>query len=99
MKAAVRHGRVFDCSVNVFISNVRLYAQIAGIVNAEQITTHAFRRGMAQDIVNSGGTLATLLKAGDWHSKAFFQYLRESHVQDQAIAELVVMASDSEDEK
>ena len=79
--------------------NVKFYDQVAGVVNAETVTSHGFRRGMAQDVVNSGGTLATLLKAGDWHSKAFFKYLRESHVQGHAIAELVVMASDSEDEQ
>ena len=91
-------GRLFHCSVKAFVSQVQRYAQIAGIVNAEHISTHAFRRGMAQDIVNNGGTLATLLKAGDWHSKAFFKYLRDSQVQDKAIAELVVLASDSEDD-
>ena len=51
---------------------------------------------MAQDIVSAGGSLAVLLKAGDWHSKAFLTYLRESQPEDEAVAQLVINVSDSE---
>ena len=54
---------------------------------------------MAQDIVSAGGSLAVLLRAGDWHSKAFFKYLRESQAQDEAAAQFVINVSDSEDER
>ena len=77
---------------------MRQYAAEAGVANAVQLGTHAFRRGMAQDIVDHGGSLAVLLKAGDWHSKSFFKYLRESQAEDSAVAQMVVNLSDSEGE-
>ena len=69
-----------------------------GVKDAVKIGTHAFRRGMAQDIVSAGGSLAVLLRAGEWHSKAFLTYLRESQPQDEAVAQVVINLSDSEDE-
>lgn len=91
-------GKLFNVSARSFICNVRTYAVQAKIPNASKLGTHAFRRGMAQDIISNGGTLAVLLKAGDWHSKAFLSYLRENQAQDEAVAQIVVNASDSEAE-
>ena len=81
------NGRVFDISSAMFLKRVRELAEQMKIDGARQMGTHAFRRGMAQDIVSAGGSLAVLLKAGDWHSKAFFKYLRESQPQDEAVAQ------------
>ena len=53
---------------------------------------------MAQDIVSAGGSWATLLREGDWHSKVCFGYVRDSQAQDEAVGQLVINASDSEDE-
>ena len=54
------------------------------------------RRGMARDIVDAGGSLATLLRAGEWRSAAFIAYLRETQAQDNVIANLMIDHSDSE---
>ena len=51
---------------------------------------------MARDIVDSGGSLATLLRAGDWTSSAFVQYLRDNQVEELAALSLLVDHSDSE---
>ena len=53
---------------------------------------------MAQDIVSAGGSLAVLLRAGDWHSKSFLAYLRDSQPEDEAVAQFVINISDSEAE-
>jgi len=51
---------------------------------------------MARGIVDAGGTLATLLRAGEWRSAAFTAYLREHHAEEGAVANLVIDHSDSE---
>ena len=98
LRAISKDGRVFHMSTKFFVARVRFYATESKLPGANNLTSHAFRRGMAQDIVDNGGSLAVLLRAGDWHSRAFFLYLRDSQVQDSAVANIVVNASDSEDE-
>ena len=53
---------------------------------------------MAQDIVDNGGTLATLLRSGGWSSSAFKEYLRSEQVQDAAVSQFLLDMSDSEEE-
>ena len=81
-----------------FISKVREHAVQLGMETHSKVGTHAFRRGMAQDIIDAGGSLAVLLRAGDWRSTAFLTYLRESQPQEAAVAQVVINLSDSESE-
>ena len=53
---------------------------------------------MAQDIIDAGGSLATLLRAGEWRSSAFLKYLRDCQPEEAAISQVVINLSDSEDE-
>ena len=89
---------VFSLTAKTFIDRVRMYARQAGVKDALTLGSHVFRRGMAQDIVSQGGSLAELLRAGGWHSKASLTYLRDSQAQDQTVSQMVVNLSDSEDE-
>ena len=41
-------------------------AEVTGVQDARRCGTHALRRGMAQDILDMGGSLPALLHAGDW---------------------------------
>jgi len=91
-------GRLFTLSAHSFKMRMRQLAFECKISDASRLGTHAFRRGMAQDIVSAGGSLAVLLRAGDWHSKAFLAYLRESQPEDEAVAHFVINISDSEAE-
>jgi hypothetical protein len=61
-----RTGRLFHLSANQFLVRLRSLAVEVGIPLADQLGTHALRRGMARDIVDAGGSLATLLRAGEW---------------------------------
>ena len=88
--------RVFSVTSSAFLASIKELAGDCAISGASQLGTHAFRRGMAQDIVSAGGSLAVLLKAGEWHSKAFLKYLREAQPQDEAVAQVVINLSDSE---
>ena len=51
---------------------------------------------MARDIVDAGGSLATLMLAGDWKSAAFARYLRHNQVEERAVADLLIDHSDSD---
>ena len=77
---------------------IREYAREAQLHFSVNLTSHAFRRGMAQDIVDAGGSLAELLRAGGWNSNAFLYYLRDTQVQDVAVSQMVVLLSDTEDD-
>ena len=65
----------------------------------QRMSSHAFRRGMAQDIVDHGVLLAGLLRAGDWSSSAFLSYLRHHQPEDAAAAQTIIMMSGSEAEQ
>ena len=85
-------------SAKTFVERVRLYAASASVPDAAHLTSHAFRRGMARDIIAQGGSVAALMRAGGWQSKAFLKYLRDSHIEDQAVSQMLVDVSESEDE-
>ena len=57
----------------------RIWLQIAlavrGVPDANLFALHSLRRGPARELVNKGGSLAVILKAGGWHSSAFQSYL------------------------
>jgi hypothetical protein len=53
---------------------------------------------MAQEIIDHGGSLAVLLRAGDWCSSAFLSYLRHHQHEDAAAAQTIITMSDSEAE-
>ena len=93
-----RGTRLFSLSAATFLNRVRSFDSQSQIPDAQKVGTHAFRRGMAQDIVSSGGSLAVLLNAGGWNSKTVFTYLRQSQVEDSAVAQLIINVSDSEAE-
>ena len=69
-----------------------------GVPNAGRTGTHSFRRGMAQDLVDSKGSLAEVLRAGGWSSSAYLRYLRSAQLDDKAVAQMVIDLSESEGE-
>ena len=89
-------ANLFDRSPSAFVSDLRRYAAAVGLPDHERLGSHAFRRGMARDILDAGGSLAALLKAGDWRSAAFIAYLRENQAEETAVSRLVVDHLDPE---
>ena len=61
--------------------------QIYGVVfckqvpNASAYGTHSLRRGHARDLLESGATLAEILRAGQWRSAAFMRYLNLADIE------------------
>ena len=79
-----------------FINRMRQDASALQIQGADQLGSHAWRRVMAQDIVLAGGSLGTLLRAGQWRSSAFRVYLQDQLLDEQAISRLVIDRSEDE---
>lgn len=57
---------------------------------------HAFRRGMAQDMLDGGSSLSQILQAGGWRSSAFLRYLIKHDVDAREAAEFAIADSDSD---
>ena len=89
---------MFSLTVGHLARKVKHLAARVGVPNAQHCGTHALRRGMAQDILDLGGSLPALLKAGDWSSSAYLRYLRTSQTDDLAVAQATIYLSESEDE-
>ena len=89
-------NRVFSISLLDFRKHLQVLAGMVGVLVPGRVGTHAFRRGMAQDIVDAGGSMAMLLRAGEWRSSAFLRYLREAQPQEAAVAQVVINLSDSD---
>ena len=93
-----RCGRLFSISTSRFLSAIRGVAAAVGFKHAQHVGTHSFTRGMAQDILDRGGSLAVLMNAGGWASSAYKVYLRSEQVQDTAVGQFLIELSDSDTE-
>ena len=91
-------GQVFSVSKHYFAKKIKELARQIGMEEHARLGTHAFRRGMAQDIIDNGGSLAVLMMAGGWTSSAYTAYLRGAQLDDVAVAGAIINLSDSEDE-
>ena len=98
MAQAKNEGRneLFTKTAAQFVHCLRSHASVLGFADRGRIGSHALRRGIARDIIDAGGSLATLLRAGDWRSGAFAAYLRENQAQDVAVSNVVIDHLESE---
>ena len=87
---------MFHISKDHFARRVKQLVEKIGVPDFQRYGTHSVRRGMAQDILDMGGSLPALLKAGDWCSSAYLKYLRASQTDDLAVAQAAMFLSDSE---
>ena len=85
---------MFSLTASTFLERLRRSDEIAQVPNASNLGTHALRRGMARDIVDAGGSLATLLRAGDGRSASYIRYLREHQIEECAATQLLIDHSD-----
>tara|TARA_B100000780_G_C20973801_1_gene388888 strand:- start:220 stop:432 length:213 start_codon:yes stop_codon:yes gene_type:complete len=60
--------------------------------------THDIRRGHAQDLLANGASLALILRAGQWRSPAFLEYLDLEALEKGAVVEAHLDESSSDDE-
>ena len=77
---------------------LRKHLATIGIDNPNAYSLHCFRRGAAQDLVQMGADIATLLAAGGWNSRACFDYVKPADLHGQAILEYIIDESESDRE-
>jgi hypothetical protein len=66
------------------------------VKEAVQYRTHDLRRGHAQDLLESGAPLWTILQAGEWRSPAFLDYLNQHTLERDAIIQAHMDESEAE---
>ena len=54
---------------------LRYFLEQLRVADAQKYRTHDLRRGHAKDLQVGGATLAEILRAGEWRSPAFHEYL------------------------
>jgi hypothetical protein len=77
--------------------DLRRRLKILKVQSANLYSLHGFRRGHAQDMLVRGKSLCEILRAGEWKSAAFMQYLDASELEAAAVVEAHFVES-SEDE-
>ena len=58
---------------------------------------HDFRRGHAQDLLEAGASLMTILRAGEWRSAAFMAYLDTAEMEARAVLQAHLGQSSDEE--
>ena len=67
------------------------------VKDADMYRTHDLRRGHAEDLRLNGATLGEILRAGDWRSPAFLQYLDTEQLEHDRTAEAHLQDSSGEE--
>jgi hypothetical protein len=99
--APPRSGRVFTFSYDTFQRRLREGLPAACAVPAPEVVSYSskdFRRGMAQWVLEQGGSLATALAAGQWSSAAYRSYVDTEGLDDLAVLQALADLSDCEDD-
>ena len=77
---------------------LRSYLAIIGVSEAQSYRTHDLRRGHARDLQVRGASLMEILRAGEWRSPAFLNYLDLEELERDAVVEAHLgESSDSDD--
>ena len=58
-----------------------------GVADANSYRPHDFRRGHARDLLRGGRRLHEILRAGEWTSPRFLEYLDRCELEDAAVLE------------
>ena len=83
-------GRLFPrACYTSFERAMRFLLRLICFPDAAAFSSHGFRRGMAQEILRRGGSLADVLAAGGWRSAAFLLYLDRTEVDEAAILDFL----------
>ena len=79
------------------LQKLRALLGLTGVADAAQYRTHDLRRGHAQDLLERGASLAEILRAGQWGSAAFANYIEEDTLEAGAVLEAHFVESEAED--
>ena len=76
---------------------VRHYLGTADVQGGEAMTLKAFRAGKANSMAASGCGLQAILEAGEWKSRAVFNYLQSETIDKISLLDAAIEQSDAED--
>ncbi len=79
------------------LADLRAMLKAIGVAEAECFRTHDVRRGHAEDLLESGAPLVEILRAGEWRSAAFANYIDDDKLEAGAVLDAHWIASDDED--
>ena len=68
------------------------------VEDAGRLTLKAFRASKASNMISAGEPLKTVLTWGEWRSRAVLNYIDENAVEQAALLEATLIASDDEGE-
>jgi len=91
-------GRLFSYPASSFRSDLKKSLAAIGIADPHAYSSQSFRRGTAHELAAAGGSLAHILEAGQWHSKAFMEYLARADLEQAAVLDVIMAQSDSDGE-
>ena len=77
---------------------LRVFLMYASVPEYETYRLHDLRRGHAQDLQQSGASLAEILAAGEWRSPAFLKYLNMHKLHEDLVIEAHLEESEPEDD-
>ena len=77
---------------------LRGFLRHCGIEDYMSYKSHDLRRGHAEDLRLSGAPLIEILRAGEWRSPAFMDYLNHLELERDAVVQAHLEESSSEDE-
>lgn len=89
---------LWDVSAAEVLSTARRLATLARVEDAGRLTLKAFRASKASNMISAGEPLKTVLTWGEWRSRAVLNYIDENAVEQAALLEATLIASDDEGE-
>ena len=78
-------------------SKVRRYLEAAKVHGGENMTLKAFRAGKANSMAAKGCGFQAILEAGEWRSRAVFNYLQNETIDKISLLDAAIEQSDAED--
>ena len=90
---------LFPALINANINRILKAAFTrAGVVDGPRFSAHCFRRGAANELLRSGPSLATIMKAGGWTSGGYRVYLDLHAEEERHIRTISQRSSNTDDE-
>ena len=90
---------IWTISYDMALKLLRVGLSAIGIPDAQSYGLHAFRRGLARDLLKANTPLKDILAACDWRSSTFAWYMARETIDNMAVLQAAQELSDNEDDE
>lgn len=97
--AGARRPDIWTISYAMSLKLLRLGLSAIGRANSQEYGVHAFRRGLAQDLLKASTPLRDILAACDWRSSTFAWYMERENIDNMAVLQAAHELSDNYDDE